>query len=108
VWRAIKKECLKLWAEGYTKPEDLDRAFMMEWNTDHGPFGLMDMVGLDVIRDIELSYYRESQDKTDLPPEALDYMIARGWLGEKSGKGFYEYPNPAYKKPDFLRKGNDA
>ena len=61
VWRAIKKECLKLWAEGYIKPEDLDRAFMMEWATDHGPFGLMDKVGLDVIRDIEYSYFNESE-----------------------------------------------
>lgn len=107
VWRAMKKECLKLWAEGYTKPEDLDRAFMMEWATDHGPFGLMDRVGLDVVRDIEYSYYKESGDESDIPPKALDEMIEKGWLGEKTGKGFYEYPDPSYKKQDFLRKGSD-
>ncbi len=108
VWRAIKKECLKLWAEGYIKPEDLDRAFMMEWNTEHGPFALMDKVGLDVIRDIEYSYYRESCDESDIPPKALDEMIEKGWLGEKSGRGFYDYPDPIYKKTDFLEKGNDV
>jgi 3-hydroxybutyryl-CoA dehydrogenase len=106
VWRMIKKECLKLWAEGYIKPEDLDRAFMMEWATDHGPFGLMDRVGLDVIRDIEYSYYNESGDQSDIPPKALSDMIEKGWLGEKSGKGFYNYPDPAYQRPDFLRKGS--
>lgn len=108
VWRAMKKECLKLWSEGYIDPEDLDRAFMLEWATAHGPFGLMDKVGLDVIRDIELSYYRESGDASDVPPQALEEMIAAGHLGEKSGRGFYEYPDPAYGRPGWLRGESDA
>jgi len=103
VWRAMKKECLNLWADGYIKPEDLDRAFMMEWETDRGPFGQMDRVGLDVVRDIEYSYYNESGEGSDIPPKALDEMIEKGWLGEKTGKGFYEYPDPSYRSPDFLR-----
>lgn len=108
VWRAMKKECLKLWADGYIQPEDLDRAFMMEWETDHGPFGLMDRVGLDVVRDIEYSYYNESGEESDIPPKALDEMIEKGWLGEKAGKGFYEYPDPSYQRPDFLRNGRES
>lgn len=91
VWRAIKKECLKLWAGGYIEPENLDKAFIMEWNTEIGPFALMDKVGLDVVRDIEMNYYRESGDKSDLPPKELDEMISRGFLGEKTGRGFYSY-----------------
>lgn len=107
VWRAMKKECLMLWSQGYVEPEDLDRAFMLEWKTTWGPFGLMDRVGLDVIRDIELSYYRESGDETDLPPQALAEMIAAGRLGEKSGRGFYEYPAPAFERPGWLTRQND-
>ena len=103
VWRAIKKECLSLWAEGYTTPEDLDRAWMLEWGTAYGPFGLMDKVGLDIVRQIELSYYAESQDEKDLPPRALDEMVEQGHLGEKTGKGFYEYPNPGYEQKAWLR-----
>lgn len=103
VWRAVKKECLRLWAEGYIDPHDLDRAFMLEWRTGYGPFGLMDKVGLDVVRDIELSYYRESGDESDLPPRALEEMVERGDLGEKSGRGFYEYPDPVYLRPGWLR-----
>jgi len=103
VWRAIKKECLKLWSEGYIDLQDLDRAFMLEWGTACGPFGMMDKVGLDVIRDIELSYYRESGDTSDLPPRALEEMINTGRLGQKSGAGFYEYPDPAYERPGWLR-----
>ncbi|MCG8516163.1 MAG: 3-hydroxyacyl-CoA dehydrogenase family protein, partial [Halanaerobiales bacterium] len=103
VWRAMKKECLNLWAEGYIDPSDFDRAFVLEWGTNYGPFALMDKVGMDVVRDIEYSYYAESQDEKDKPPKALDEMIQRGALGEKSGRGFYEYPNPAYEQDGWLQ-----
>lgn len=102
VWRAIKKECLKLWANGYISPEDFDRAWILEWGTPYGPFGLMDKVGLDIVKQIEMTYYNASQDPDDLPPQLLDQMISNGFLGEKTGKGFYEYPNPAYKRPGWL------
>lgn len=105
VWRAIKKECLKLWANGYITPEDFDRAWILEWGTPYGPFALMDKVGLDIVKQIELTYYAESGDPEDLPPAKLDEMIAKGHLGVKTGKGFYEYPDPAYEQPGWL-KGN--
>lgn len=104
VWRAVKKEALKLWAEGYTTAEDLDRAWMLEWGTPYGPFGLMDKVGLDIVQQIELSYYAESKLEDDLPPKALDEMVEKGYLGEKSGRGFYNYPNPAYLMQNWLRE----
>ncbi|RPH55134.1 MAG: hypothetical protein EHM89_17650 [Acidobacteria bacterium] len=68
-----------------------------------GPFGMMDMIGLDVVRDIEMVYYRESGDPSDAPPRCLVERIQRGELGVKTGKGFYRYPDPAYKQPAFLR-----
>lgn len=104
VWRAIKKETLKLWDQDYCDFEDLDRAFILEFGTKFGPFGLMDIVGLDVIRDIEISYYNESNDNSDKPPKKLLDKIAKGELGVKSGKGFYDYPNPKYTQPNWLRK----
>lgn len=107
VWRMMKKECLKLWAGGYISPEDFDRAFMMEWNTAYGPFGQMDKVGLDIVYQIELTYYDESKDPSDLPPKALEEMVKQGRLGEKSGVGFYTYPNPAYLQKGWLRKETD-
>ena len=69
----------------------------------HGPFFLMDLVGLDVVYDIEMSYYNESKDPKDYPPKALKDMIERKELGVKTGKGFYTYPNPEFGKPDFLK-----
>lgn len=103
VWRAIKKQTLYMWAEGFVDFRDIDRAWMVFTQMNQGPFGLMDLVGLDVVYDIEISYYNDSKDPRDFPPLALKEKIARGELGVKTGKGFYTYPNPEYAQPDFLQ-----
>jgi len=103
VWRAIKRECLHLVDQGVSSFEDVDRAWMILYETPYGPFGMMDRVGLDVVRDIEMVYYEESGAERDAPPEMLLEMIARGELGLKTGKGFYSYPDPAYLEPGFLK-----
>ncbi len=90
VWRAVKKECLFLWANGYTDPAGFDRMWMLEWHTNIGPFKLMDLIGLDTIYNIENSYYNASGDERDKPPLKLKEMIDAGNLGMKSGKGFYD------------------
>lgn len=89
VWRAVKKECLRLWAEDYVTPEDFDRGWKMEWNTNIGPFKLMDLIGLDTICLIENSYYSASGDEGDKPPLKLQAMVEAGKLGMKTGEGFY-------------------
>jgi 3-hydroxybutyryl-CoA dehydrogenase len=103
VWRAIKKECLHLVDEGVASHEDVDRAWMILFNQPAGPFGMMDMVGLDVVRDVEMVYYHESGDISDAPPHLLLDKIEKGELGIKAGKGFYTYPNPAYQNPSWLK-----
>jgi 3-hydroxybutyryl-CoA dehydrogenase len=104
VWRAVKKEALRLVDQGVASHEDVDRAWMIVFGGSTGPFGLMDLVGLDVVRDIELVYHGESGDASDTPPKLLLDKIARGELGRKSGKGFYNYPNPAFGDPAWLRR----
>ena len=105
VWRAIKKETLHLVDEGVASHEDVDRAWMIIMKRPKGPFGVMDTVGLDVVRDIEMVYYRESGDESDAPPKLLLDKIEKGELGVKSGKGFYTYPNPAFEDPSWLHPG---
>ena len=90
VWRAVKKECLNLWANGYITPSDFDRGWRSEWHTEIGPFQLMDLIGLDTIYAIEISYFNASGDERDYPPQALKDMIDSGKLGMKSGSGFYD------------------
>ena len=89
VWRAVKKECLKIWAEGNADIETVDKAWQLWSGMGVGPFKSMDVVGLDVVYDIEMSYYNESGDPKDKPPQALKDMVDRGELGMKSGQGFY-------------------
>jgi len=102
LWRAVKKEALKLLDAGYLTAEDIDRAWMLDWGTTIGPCGLMDKIGLDVVRDIEMIFYRASGDPSDIPPPLVHRMIAEGKLGVKSGVGFYTYPNPAYQQEGWL------
>ena len=102
VWRAVKRECLHLVDDGVASFEDVDRAWMSIYGTEVGPFGLMDRVGLDVVRDIENVYYGESGDFRDSPPRILLQMIEKGDLGVKTGRGFYSYPSPEYLEKDFL------
>ena len=103
VWRAIKKECLHLVDDGVASHEDVDRAWMIWVDAPTGPFGIMDKVGLDVVRDIEMVYYHESGDESDAPPKLLLDKIERGELGIKTSKGFYTYHNPAFQAPGWLK-----
>ena len=103
VWRAIKRESLYLWAEGFVDFRDIDRAWMIFTGMTQGPFGIMDNVGLDVVYDIEMVYYNESKDPKDHPPEALKAMVDKKGLGAKTGKGFYTYPDPEFSRPDFFK-----
>ncbi len=101
VWRVVKREALHLWANGFVDYQDIDRAWMVLTGMPLGPFGMMDQVGLDVIHNTELSYFGESGDPRDRPPGIFKAMVERGELGIKTGKGFYDYPSPAYKSPNF-------
>ena len=103
IWRAIKRESLYMWARGYVDFRDIDRGWMKWSGMTMGPFGKMDSVGLDVVYAIEMVYYQESRDPKDKPPKALKAMVDRGELGVKSGKGFYNYPDPEFRRPGFLR-----
>ncbi|MBW1944695.1 MAG: 3-hydroxyacyl-CoA dehydrogenase family protein [Deltaproteobacteria bacterium] len=103
LWRAMKKEVLFLINEGHIDAHDIDRGFMLDWDVPIGPCGLMDEIGLDVVRDIEMNYYKATGDPSDHPPHVLTVLVDQGKLGMKSGQGFYVYPNPAYEQPGFLK-----
>lgn len=105
MWRVIKKEALRQVAEGVSTPENIDRAWMLAFETDQGPFAIMDAVGLHTVHRIEQQYFELSGDDSDRAPDFLSQMVAQGQLGEAAGKGFYEYPDPAYRQPAWLQGG---
>ena len=90
-------EAIRLFTEGY-RVEKIDRV-MTEFGMPMGPLRLADEVGLDVSAHVATDL---SNRVNHLPPlhDVVPKMIAKGWLGHKSGKGFYEYsssserPNP--------------
>ncbi len=108
VWRAVKREALAVVDGGHADPEDVDRLWALFWGIGYGPFGMMDQVGLDVVADIEDSYIAVSSDPTDHPSPALHALVDAGKLGEKSGEGFYRYPDPAYRTPGWPRAGSPS
>ncbi|MGA7673292.1 MAG: 3-hydroxyacyl-CoA dehydrogenase NAD-binding domain-containing protein [Nitrolancea sp.] len=103
VWHAVKRESLKVVAEGVATPEEVDRLWCLSMETRLGPFAMMDRVGLDVVLDIERHYAEMSGDPQDDPPEFLVEMVERGELGRKSEHGFYTYPNPAWERAGWPR-----
>lgn len=92
VWAAIKRECLQVVADGVSSPEDVDAMWKVNFGMSFGPFELMDRVGLDVVRDIEMHYVSERPDLDDRQLKVLDDYISRGRLGVKTGRGFFEHP----------------
>lgn len=106
IWRAVKKEALKVVDQGIATVEDVDRTWMIQMEAPMGPLAMMDIIGLDVVRDIEQIYYGESGDPNDAPPQVLLAKIAEGQLGVKTGQGFYTYPDPQWQSPDFLTEAS--
>ncbi|MCK4382677.1 MAG: hypothetical protein KAW66_05225 [Candidatus Lokiarchaeota archaeon] len=91
IWHAVKMECLKIWDGGYADIETVDTAWKIFTGMKMGPFFSMDGIGLDVVYAVEMSYYNESGDLRDKPPDALKEMVRRGELGLKTRKGFYTF-----------------
>ncbi len=108
IWRAVKRESLRVVDEGVADAETVDRLWAMFWGSELGPFGMMDEVGLNVVADIEESYIAISPDPTDVTNLTLQRMVNTGELGRKSGQGFYRYPNPAYEVPGWPRRSSQG
>jgi len=91
LWHRLRLEALKMWADGVADIETMDTAWKIFTHMDIGPFELMDTIGLDTVYNVHMSYYNETGDSKEKPPQALKDMIDKGLLGMKTKKGFYEY-----------------
>lgn len=77
--------------EGYGAPADIDSAMKLGCGHPVGPFELMDMVGLDVTYAILESLHEEFRERRYAPAPLLEHMVRAGYLGRKTGRGFYDY-----------------
>jgi len=101
------RSALSLAAHGYASIEDIDRSWMIVHRTNSGPFGSMDGVGLNVALNVlEAQAAQAGQTATSEEFKALaDFIrsyVEKGYLGTKTGRGFYTYPNPVWQDPGFL------
>lgn len=77
--------------EGYGTPADIDAAMKLGCGHPMGPFELIDIVGLDVTLAILDSLHEEFRERSYAPAPLLEHMVRAGYLGQKSGRGFYDY-----------------
>ena len=77
--------------QGYSTPEDIDAAMKLGCGHPMGPFQLMDIVGLDVTYAILNSLHEEFRERRYAPAPLLEHMVRAGYLGRKTGRGFYDY-----------------
>lgn len=84
-------EAVFAYQDGVGSAEDIDKAMMLGTNQPIGPLALIDLIGLDVTIDVMDVFYKEFQDSKFRSAPLLRQMVRAGWLGRKSGRGFYEY-----------------
>jgi 3-hydroxybutyryl-CoA dehydrogenase len=77
--------------EGVAKPEAIDEVMKLGMNHPMGPLTLADFIGLDVCLNILEVLHEGLGDPKYRPCPLLKRMVAAGWLGRKSGRGFYSY-----------------
>ncbi len=82
---------LKAYQAGLGSPQDIDTAAKLGLGFPIGPFQLMDMSGLDAVLSALEILHKELGDDTYAPPPVLRKMVEAGYLGQKTGRGFYEY-----------------
>ena len=96
---------LELVANGVATPQQVDKSWMSNMKIGIGIFGIMDNNGIDVGWELREKYALSSGDKQ--AKVVYEYLktnfIDKGHLGRKTGQGFYKYPKPEYKDPNFLK-----
>ena len=115
---AVLTTAMGLVVEGIASREEVDRSYMVRFKVPMGPYGIMDMIGLDLI--FSEANPGQQASKMNVSPDSVrlekiqdkgrayfQSFIERGEFGTKTGKGFYSYPAPCYAQAEFLNSTGD-
>ena len=84
-------EAIFVLAEGLATAEDIDNGMRLGTNQPIGPLALADMIGLDTMLSVMNVFYEGFNDPKYRPAPLLKEMVAAGYLGRKTGRGFHHY-----------------
>ncbi|WGU96905.1 3-hydroxyacyl-CoA dehydrogenase NAD-binding domain-containing protein [Paenibacillus dendritiformis] len=84
-------ECVWAVQDGVAEPQDVDKIFRLGFGHKMGPLATCDLIGLDTILNSLLVLYDSYKDPKFRPCPLLVKMVDAGYLGKKSGKGFFDY-----------------
>lgn len=87
----MMNEAISIYADGLASAHDIDRAMQLGAGMKSGPLHTADLVGHDVNLAIMETIHNETGDPRYRPHPLLRKMVRAGWLGVKTGKGFFEY-----------------
>ena len=89
---------------GVSDFESIDKTWMISTGAKYGPFGIIDMIGLQTVYNIALMNGEKTNNKEmiDRANKIKSEFIDKGKLGVATGEGFYKYPKPKYQNSDFL------
>ena len=82
---------VRMYEEGFATREDIDEGMRLGCGHPMGPLQLLDYIGLDTTLFVCEALHAEYANADYAPPPLLRRMVAAGWLGQKSGRGFYDY-----------------
>jgi 3-hydroxybutyryl-CoA dehydrogenase len=95
-------DAIRALEEGVGSVVDIDNSMKLGCGYPMGPFTLLDFVGLDTTYYISQIMFDEFKEKRFAAPPLLKRMVLAGWHGKKTGRGFYDYADPANPKPMSL------
>jgi len=82
---------VRLYESGFATREDIDDGMRLGCGHPMGPLQLLDLIGLDTAMFVCEALYEEYANSDYAPPPLLRRMVAAGYLGRKTGRGFYDY-----------------